>query len=213
MNIEFSPKRILVLAPHPDDGEFGCGATLARFIAAGAEVHYRAFSLCEASLPKGVSKKQLNGELEASMAVLGIPPDHVQVRDYPVRHFPAHRQEILEDLVKDRGDIKPDLVFLPASTDIHQDHAAVSAEGLRAFKHASVLGYELPWNNVAFQSQALSQVESAHVEVKERAIACYASQSFRPYFQPSFIHSLARTRGTQLAVEYAEAFEVLRLAF
>ena len=29
-------KRVLVLAPHTDDGEFGCGGTMARLVDAGA---------------------------------------------------------------------------------------------------------------------------------------------------------------------------------
>jgi LmbE family N-acetylglucosaminyl deacetylase len=38
-------KRILVLAPHIDDGEFGCGGTIAKLIADRAEVFYAAFSV------------------------------------------------------------------------------------------------------------------------------------------------------------------------
>src|SRR5699024_12177975 len=34
---------ILVLAPHTDDGELGCGGSIARFIREGHEVHYVAF--------------------------------------------------------------------------------------------------------------------------------------------------------------------------
>ncbi|MCP4668353.1 MAG: PIG-L family deacetylase, partial [Deltaproteobacteria bacterium] len=44
--------KILVLAPHTDDGEFGCGGSIARFIKDGAEVYYATFSLCEESVPK-----------------------------------------------------------------------------------------------------------------------------------------------------------------
>src|SRR5581483_8652265 len=36
-------RRVLVLAPHTDDGEFGCGGTMARLVEAGAEVRYVAF--------------------------------------------------------------------------------------------------------------------------------------------------------------------------
>ncbi len=46
-------KRVLVLAPHTDDGEFGCGGTMARLVEAGAEVRYVAFSIATKSLPPG----------------------------------------------------------------------------------------------------------------------------------------------------------------
>ena len=48
MNISF--KRALVLAPHTDDGEFGCGGTISKLIASGCEVHYAAFSACQQSV-------------------------------------------------------------------------------------------------------------------------------------------------------------------
>ena len=44
---------MLVLAPHTDDGEFGCGGTMARLVEAGAEVRYVAFSIATRSLPEG----------------------------------------------------------------------------------------------------------------------------------------------------------------
>ena len=38
-------ERALVLAPHTDDGEFGCGGTMARLVEAGTDVRYVAFSI------------------------------------------------------------------------------------------------------------------------------------------------------------------------
>ena len=38
-------KTILILAPHTDDGEFGCGASISKYIEKDAEVYYAAFSL------------------------------------------------------------------------------------------------------------------------------------------------------------------------
>jgi LmbE family N-acetylglucosaminyl deacetylase len=37
--MEFKDKKILVVAAHPDDEVLGCGGTLAKAIAEGAEVH------------------------------------------------------------------------------------------------------------------------------------------------------------------------------
>ena len=34
------PKRALAIAAHPDDAEFGCGATLAKWAAGGCEIHH-----------------------------------------------------------------------------------------------------------------------------------------------------------------------------
>ena len=48
---------------------------------------------------------------------------------------------------------KIDLVVLPNSTDVHQDHQVINREGIRAFKHSSILGYELVWNNLILHLQ------------------------------------------------------------
>ena len=65
-------ERILVLAPHTDDGEFGCGGSIAKFIEQGAEIYYAAFSLCEESVPDGWPKDILEKELKRAIEVWGI---------------------------------------------------------------------------------------------------------------------------------------------
>jgi LmbE family N-acetylglucosaminyl deacetylase len=45
-------KRVLILAPHTDDGEFGCGGTINKLIEEGSEIYYAAFSACEQSVLK-----------------------------------------------------------------------------------------------------------------------------------------------------------------
>ena len=83
---------------------------------------------------------------------LGVDKTKVYKHAFPVREFPSVRQEILETLVKLNAEIKPELVFIPSSSDIHQDHKTLHEEGIRAFKYTSILGYEMPWNNFAFKS-------------------------------------------------------------
>ena len=46
-DVAFSNKRILILAPHTDDGELGCGATISKLIETSNDVYYVAFSACE----------------------------------------------------------------------------------------------------------------------------------------------------------------------
>jgi LmbE family N-acetylglucosaminyl deacetylase len=43
-------RRMLVLAPHTDDGELGCGATISKLLRKNVEIYYVAFSSCEESL-------------------------------------------------------------------------------------------------------------------------------------------------------------------
>jgi len=204
-------RRVLVLAPHTDDGEFGCGGTIARLAEAGAEVRYVAFSIATKSLPAGFPPDTLAREVREAIAEVGLPPEQLTVHDFEVRSFPDRRQEILELLIGLWEEWPPDAVLQPSLGDIHQDHQVIAAEGLRAFKRTTVLGYEIPWNTLNFNYQAYVALERRHVERKVAALARYESQQHRNYANPDYIWNLARTRGINVGREYAEAFEVYRL--
>jgi LmbE family N-acetylglucosaminyl deacetylase len=49
-------ERVLVLDPHTDDGEFGCGGTISRFLEQGMEVFYAAFSTAAESVPPSIRR-------------------------------------------------------------------------------------------------------------------------------------------------------------
>ncbi len=204
-------RRVLVLAPHTDDGEFGCGGTIARLIEGGVEVRYVAFSIATKSLPPGFPPDTLAREVREATTEIGIPPEGLTVHDLEVRTFPEHRQEILELLIALWEEWPPDAVLQPSIGDIHQDHQVVAAEGLRAFKRTTVLGYEIPWNSLNFNYQAYVALEQRHVERKVAALARYASQQHRNYANPDYIWNLARTRGINIGRELAEVFEVYRV--
>lgn len=202
--------RVLVLAPHTDDGELGCGGTMARLREAGVRVVYAAFSTARQSLPAGLPDDTLKHEVAAATARLGIPEEDLLIYDYQVRKLNYSRQEVLEDLVRIRSEYAPDLVFMPSLHDVHQDHTTMAEEGLRAFKGVTLLGYELIWNNLTFTTNCFVRLEERHVERKAQALAEYRSQSGKAYASHDFIRSLARTRGVQIGAQFAECFEVVR---
>ncbi len=206
-------ERVLILAPHTDDGEFGCGGTITRLLEEKAEVRYVAFSIATKSLPEGFPPDTLAKEVRQATAEIGIPEDGLVLHDFEVRTFPQHRQDILELLIALGEEWQPDAVFMPSLHDVHQDHQVVAAEGLRAFKRTTVLGYEIPWNNFNFDYQAYIGLEERHVERKVAALAKYESQQHRNYANPDYIWNLARTRGINVNRELAEVFEVYRLVF
>lgn len=203
-------KRILVLAPHTDDGELGCGGTIARLREAGVRLVYAAFSTAAQSLPAGLPDDTLKHEVAEATSRLGVPPEDLVIYDYQVRKLNYSRQEVLENLVDLKRRIDPDLVLMPSLNDIHQDHSTVAVEGLRAFKDRTILGYELIWNNVTFNSTCFVKLDERHVRTKVQALAAYGSQAGKPYMSEEFVFSLARTRGVQIGVDYAECFEIVR---
>jgi LmbE family N-acetylglucosaminyl deacetylase len=202
--------RILVLAPHTDDGELGAGASINKWVHEGKEIHYFAFSAAEESVPSSFPKDELRKEVLASTATLGIPKENVQVFKYPVRKFSEYRQDILEELIKAKKHLMPELILIPSRNDIHQDHQVISMEGIRAFKHNRILGYELPWNNLMFHNICYSVINGGHLDKKHESLQCYKTQTYRTYFNREFIYGLAKVRGTQINADYAECFELVR---
>ena len=74
-----------------------------------------------------------------------------------------------------------------------------------------LIGYELIWNNLTFNTQCFVRLEERHIDAKVESLKAYKSQGARDYLSKDFIYSLARARGVQAGCTYAEAFEVVRL--
>lgn len=206
----WNPKNILVLSPHTDDYEIGAGGYVHRLISEGATIHAVAFSTAAESLPAGLPPDTLVYECKEAARRLGIAHQNLEILNFPVRHFPEHRQSILELLVATRKRINPDLVLVHTTQDVHQDHQVITQEAIRAFKGTTILGYELPWNDLHFSSQCMVQLSLANLEAKLYAIDAYKSQTHRDYAKREVPTGLARVRGVSVGFEFAEAFEVIR---
>lgn len=202
--------RVLILSPHTDDGELGCGGTIARFTDEGKEVFYVALSACENSVPEPYPKDILKNEVKKATGILGINKKNLLLFDFEVREFPTNRQRILDTLLKVRKEVHPDMVIAPSTFDTHQDHCTTIREAMRAFKQCTILGYEQPWNNITFNTSVFVTLEDDHIDRKIKALECYESQMTRAYFNEEFIISLAKTRGVQVKSNFAEAFEVIK---
>lgn len=205
-----SIKTILILAPHTDDGEFGCGGTIAKYVAEGVRAIYVAFSAAEQSVLPHLPRDILRTEVRKATAALGIADEDCLVFDFEVRRFPELRQAILDKMIELSRRYQPDMVFLPSANDTHQDHQIIAQEGFRAFKRTTMLGYEVPWNNLDFRTSCFVDLSEANLETKIRAVGTYESQKHREYASAEFIRSLALTRGVQIGTRYAEVFEVVR---
>ena len=201
---------VLVLAPHTDDGEFGCGATIAKFVQEGRRVIYAAFSAAEQSVLPHLPSDILRTEVREATSLLGIKHEDCLILDFEVRRFPENRQSILDQMIKLQSTYNPDLVLLPSSHDTHQDHQTISQEGFRAFKKTTMLGYEVPWNNLEFRTNCFISFSEDLLKKKIAALDVYESQKHRSYANAEFIRSLAVTRGVQIGKSFAECFEVIR---
>lgn len=206
-------KNILVLSPHTDDAELGCGASITRFIEEGHNILWVVFSTAEDSVPENMGKNTLENEFLDVVSKLKLREEQYIINHFKVRYLHEKRQEVLELLVKIRREFNPSLVIGPSLNDFHQDHVVVANEMVRAFKSTSgIICYELPWNHVTFNTQLFYRLSKRNIEQKIELLNSYKSQTIkgREYFSKDFIYGIARTRGVQINSEFAEAFEVIR---
>jgi LmbE family N-acetylglucosaminyl deacetylase len=201
-------KRILCISPHADDMEHGCGGSISKFMEEGAEIYCVSFTFSPESIPFGFPKDITEKEFNESMNVFEI--NNRITFKYPVRNFPEYRQEILENLVRLNKEIKPNLVFIPSSYDMHQDHNTIYNEAFRAFKDNSILGYEMPRNNKCFVPSFFITLNKHNIDKKIEALLCYKSQLVKKNFNVDSLIHLAELRGYQVGVAYAECFENIR---
>lgn len=204
---------ILILSPHTDDAELGCGGSIAKFIEEGHDLFWVVFSTAEDSLPDNLPKDTLKNEFLNIVRDIGLDESKYEIFSFKVRHLHNHRQEILENLIKIRKSFNPDLVIGPSVNDFHQDHQVVANEMIRAFKTtSSIISYELPWNHITFNTQLFVKLSDVHISKKYNRLKHYKSQFIlnKAYFSKEFINGFASTRGVQCNSKYAEAFEVVR---
>lgn len=194
---------ILLLAPHADDVELGCGATVARFIEEGHNLLWVVFT----------DEQELNEEHMEAFKEIGVKNGSHLAFDFTLRQLPERRQEVLDRLVALNSEFKPDLVIGPSLNDFHQDHQVVANEMVRAFKtNASIICYELPWNHISFDVQFLTKLTAKHMQAKLNMLGKFKSERTvrGRYFSKELVYGMASLRGSQAGTEYAEAFEVLR---
>jgi LmbE family N-acetylglucosaminyl deacetylase len=186
------------------------GATIARLVEEKCEFRWLILSNATISLPDGFDSDTLINEQLAAAEVLGIPRENLTFRDYPVRNFDKHRQDILEELVCFKKDFMPDHVFCPSSNDIHQDHFTVHRETVRAFKNTNLFGYDLPWNYTEQNMNYSFRISHEHAEKKIKALSCYKSQEHRKYMDVDLIKSILKFRALNTAYDLCETFECVR---
>ncbi|MFQ5962098.1 MAG: PIG-L deacetylase family protein [Candidatus Methylomirabilales bacterium] len=207
--------RTLVLSAHADDAQVALGGTIVRLSEEEShEIYYVGLSICEESVPKGFPPDILDLESRKVCAELAIPANNVELRRYKVRHFPSMRQEILDDLIELKGRINPEIVFIPSTSDVHQDHAVLASEAIRAFRRqCSLYGYDFPWN--VLQAGTLNlfvELTEGHLTRKIMALRNLKSQLEKENncLTEEYLRSLAVERGNRIGARFAEALEVIR---
>ena len=196
--------RILAIGAHPDDIELGCGGTMARAAKNGSEVFFLILSFGEMG---GVKKDERESEARKSAKILGVKDIiFLGLPDTEIKY----EYETISKIEKIIEGIEPNEIYIPTPEDTHQDHRNTALSAITAARNMPlVLSYESPSTFPKFNPQLLVNIEET-LPMKVKALKCYISQNKKLYMKIDAIEGLARFRGLQAKVKYAEAFEIIR---
>ena len=200
---------ILALGAHPDDIEFGCGATLLKFARAGHKIFQYIATYGELGGDRMLRKKE---QIEAS-EYIGV--EKIFWGEFPDCQLPLSRHLItkIEDVI---NEVEPHYIFVHNNEDTHQDHRVLSTGTLSATRYIqNVLFYEGP-TTLSFSPNVYMDVEDT-IEDKQILLEKHASQISRVHVNMPEVSILdiaissAQFRGIQSRTRIAEAFRSVRL--
>ncbi len=208
-NTDLTGRRVLVLAPHPDDETLGCGGSLRLHADAGDSV--KIVFLTDGAKGDATGQAEKSGyvaarrkEAERACEILGIAD--LEFWLYEDRALSGARGAVprMIDLLNEYG---PELVYVPSPMEFHPDHRAACfllSDAISGVNHHfQVAFYEL---GQPVRVNTLVDITSVLAE-KNRAISCYESQlRERPY--GDIIEGLNRYRSMTLpeGATHAEGF-------
>ncbi|MFA6030769.1 MAG: PIG-L deacetylase family protein [Elusimicrobiota bacterium] len=219
--------RVLVVAAHPDDEVLGCGGTIARRCAEGAEV--RILLLGEGPFsrrgPRPGKKSLESVRAQARRAAAALGAARVDFLGLPDNQFDAvPRLRIIQAIERAVERFRPETILTHSTADLNIDHR-IAAEAVRtAFRPLpgatvrEILAFEVPSSTEwrfeparAFSPSVFISIQS-HLETKLAALRAYAGE-LRPFPHPrsrELVEALAAVRGSQAGFSSAEAFELVR---
>jgi LmbE family N-acetylglucosaminyl deacetylase len=195
------PLSVLTIGAHPDDIEIGAGGTLLSLgaAAAGVRAHYVVLT--------GTAARRLEAD-QAARAFLPAADLTVELHDLPEGRFPAVWDRVKDALEQVAHACSPDIVIAPSAEDAHQDHRTIGEIVPTVFRDALYLAYEIPkWDGDLRRPSVYIPLSSelAHRKV-ELLHKCFPSQASRDWWDDEVFLGLARLRGMECRVPYAEAF-------
>lgn len=192
---------VLVISAHTDDIELAAGGTISGLT--------NVYGYCPTLHHDYGQGYNTANECRCAWGVLNINMVDGVKTDHHARSI--DRQQLLDDLIKLKNQIKPRLVITHGSKDTHQSHQVVYNESLRAFKNCSLLGFIHPWNGQnGIEERYFIKIRQYHVTKKMQALSCYVSQSEKWYFDQDYQISLLRNKGKIVMSEFAESYELIR---
>ena len=217
-------KRILVLAPHPDDEVLGVGGSIAKWASKGNDVYVAI--LTRVPVPEFDDQISVIARHEAQKVHKLLGVKETILLDLPV--LSLEREGLItvnRQITSVMQAVEPDVLLIPFIGDIHEDHkqffktALVAARPFYDFAPSTIYTYETlsetnwnaPYITPGFVPNVFVDI-SDYIDTKIEAIKIYQSQlrEFPHERSPETLRALALLRGSTINRNAAEAFVLIR---
>ncbi|MBX2820332.1 MAG: PIG-L family deacetylase [Rhodothermaceae bacterium] len=218
-------KRILFIAPHPDDETLGCGGAIQRHLEDGDTIYW--LIITKAYEEDGFSKEKIDRRENEIIAVqqeykfdgvYRLNLRTVCLDTYPTKDVVAAIGSVIQES-------RSNVLYIPCGTDVHSDHHVVfnaSWSCCKSFRYPEVkevyvyetlseTEFSAPFSSNSFMPNTFMDI-TPYLEKKNRIMELYASEVNSHPFPRSVknMTALATLRGAQMGVSYAEAFVCLK---
>jgi LmbE family N-acetylglucosaminyl deacetylase len=230
----YVPNRVMVIVAHPDDIEFGCAGTAARWVQEGAEVCFVLVTsgdvgIAKPDITRAEAASVREAEQLAAAAVLGVH-DVVFLREPD--GYVVNTLDLRKRLVREIRRFKPEVVicsdptvFFVENTYInHPDHRAVAAAALDAVFPAA--GQPHVFEELAAEGLTAHKVRKVYVEgwgggdtwinissvIDRKVEALRKHESQVGEWDPEpMLRQWSREAGKGKEMEYAESYRVMTI--
>lgn len=209
---------ILILAAHPDDETLGCGATIAKLASEGHNIHLMTFT-------DGVNSRDENGAQNRNNRLKSITST-LGINSFNHANFPDNQLDVIPLLsvckyIEHNTPFIPDIIFTHHPGCLNIDHNIIYRATLTVFRpqfgyKQKILSYFVPSstdynpkNN--FNGNIYYDVEN-FISNKIKALEFY-DEEMRSYpHTRSYenIKNLMKVWGSEVGINYAEKFELIR---
>ncbi len=199
-------RSVLAIGCHPDDIELGCASALLKHRSVGQRTSM--LVMTEGQQSRTFSGDTRIKEQEAAASVLGAELYWGGFNDTEIDPSRA-TIDVIERVMEL---VKPDVVYVHAPEDSHQDHRAISVATVSAARRSSrILFYQTP-STTYFEPTVCVDAEE-NLERKIRALECHASQVEAGSFHLDAVRASARYWGSFARISFAEAFTPVRFVW
>ena len=202
------PLRVVCLGAHADDIEIGAGGTILRLLDERPNTHvtHVVFSADAIRADEArAAARQLLAAAEADIHVLGHRDGFFPFEAADIKGF---AQAALEG-------VRPHLVLTHRRDDAHQDHRVIADLAWQTFRGATIAAYEIPkWDGDLDRPNAYVALDDATITRKLALLADhFPTQQAKGWYDDETFRGLARVRGVEAGVRYAEAFHCTKLVW